>query len=592
VPLSPPMLLLLSLIGCDDAAWCTRFNFACSPPADPAHPEVVDVDGDVWSPPWDCDDNDATVYPTAPDLCDGVDNNCDGVVDEGTPGLQTWYQDQDTDGYGVGSNTIISCDAPPGYTLESGDCNDVDRRVNPGSVEVCGNHVDDNCDGEAVGCGLDRTFDLSDAWARIDQDAPGDAFGSAIAARTDQAGLLHQDLVVGDPGRAGAGAVWLLTGTSLAASTGERLVSTGYEHIFTPQVGAELGAAVAALPPDASSPFPAVVAGAPSYSGVAEGEGVVVVLQRSLVSVPTLDLVDARLTGAAPGMELGRALLGLDDVDGDGLADLLVGAPGDQGGGGSVALFLGPLSGDKELGDADTRLLGRSGQGTLGTVLAGGDLDGDGLSDLVLPSPTEGAGQVRLLFGPTSPGELDLSEVQERISGEVEGDALGTAALVAPDIDGDGVPDLVLGAPGANGSAGAVYLMVGRSRVNARAGLVQATDALARLDGVEAGDRAGSSLTAGRFASAGTQCLAVGLPGVLDSLGLQEAGAVAIIASDQAGIVSLSEVQGRLSGTSGSGVGTVLSTLEDFDGNGLDELIVGAPDLAVSQVWIFTPRTL
>jgi N-acetylneuraminic acid mutarotase len=106
---------------------------ACSQPAG-----YVMVSGD-------CNDGNATVYPNAPELCDGFDNDCDGVVDDGL-NLTTFYRDYDKDGYGTTATTKQACATPVGYVSEKGDCNDNNKAINPGAAEVC-NGIDDNCDG-------------------------------------------------------------------------------------------------------------------------------------------------------------------------------------------------------------------------------------------------------------------------------------------------------------------------------------------------------------------------------------------------------------------------------------------------------------
>ena len=88
--------------------------------------EPVDTDGDGVPDVDDCDPYDASVYPGAPELADGLDNDCDGVVDEGT---DTFDDDGD------------------GYSEDEGDCNDSNSSVNPGAVEVADNGIDDDCDG-------------------------------------------------------------------------------------------------------------------------------------------------------------------------------------------------------------------------------------------------------------------------------------------------------------------------------------------------------------------------------------------------------------------------------------------------------------
>ena len=92
----------------------------------------------------DCDDNNASINPLANESCNGMDDNCDGQVDEGFP-LQIWYLDEDLDGFGS-SMFIMSCAQPTGYVNRTGDCDDNNAAVNPDATEVC-NPLDDNCNG-------------------------------------------------------------------------------------------------------------------------------------------------------------------------------------------------------------------------------------------------------------------------------------------------------------------------------------------------------------------------------------------------------------------------------------------------------------
>ena len=81
----------------------------------------------------DCDDSNSLVYPGAPEVCNGTDDNCDGQVDEGI-GTTTYYQDADLDGYGNPDNTMFACSLPPGYVTNSSDCNDSDSVEHPGQT--------------------------------------------------------------------------------------------------------------------------------------------------------------------------------------------------------------------------------------------------------------------------------------------------------------------------------------------------------------------------------------------------------------------------------------------------------------------------
>ena len=106
----------------------------------------------------DCNDNNASVHPGATEVCDGLDNNCNGVTDEGV--TSTFYQDNDGDGYGNPSATTQACAAPAGYVANNMDCNDSNAAINPGATENCGDGIDNNCNGMTdEGCPSGPTCD-------------------------------------------------------------------------------------------------------------------------------------------------------------------------------------------------------------------------------------------------------------------------------------------------------------------------------------------------------------------------------------------------------------------------------------------------
>ena len=94
----------------------------------------------------DCDDTDDQIKPTASEVCDGEDNDCDGEVDEDDAVDATlWYEDGDGDGYGDPTSPTVACDAPTGYVADNTDCDDDDGDVNPGAAEVFDGE-DQDCD--------------------------------------------------------------------------------------------------------------------------------------------------------------------------------------------------------------------------------------------------------------------------------------------------------------------------------------------------------------------------------------------------------------------------------------------------------------
>lgn len=107
----------------------------------------------------DCADDDASRNPDAVELCNFIDDNCDGMRDEGL-NTAVLYPDADGDGYGVdsGAEPLVDCLPRAGFAGNFDDCDDVDPMRNPGAAEVC-NGVDDNCDGE-VDNGCIMTTDM------------------------------------------------------------------------------------------------------------------------------------------------------------------------------------------------------------------------------------------------------------------------------------------------------------------------------------------------------------------------------------------------------------------------------------------------
>ena len=115
----------------------------------------------------DCNDEEPQTNPNFNEVCDDIDNDCDGIVDEGMTIL--FFLDEDQDGFGNPEIYVSKCEAPEGYVINADDCDDTANLTNPDTVEIC-DDIDNDCDG-AIDEGVKKTFYL---------DFDEDGFGGDI----------------------------------------------------------------------------------------------------------------------------------------------------------------------------------------------------------------------------------------------------------------------------------------------------------------------------------------------------------------------------------------------------------------------------
>ena len=159
--------------------------------ADTAGSGAVDSDGDTHNESVDCDDSNPAVHPDAAEVCNGIDDDCDGAIDEGLPVYSSWV-DGDGDGYGdPEAPKVETCDEQ-GRVVLAADCDDADPGIHAFAAEDCNNGVDDDCDGRT------DCEDWECAWSEPEQcepapsnrDREGTTTTAAATHRIDVEGLM------------------------------------------------------------------------------------------------------------------------------------------------------------------------------------------------------------------------------------------------------------------------------------------------------------------------------------------------------------------------------------------------------------------
>jgi hypothetical protein len=149
-----------------------------------------DVDDDGFSTKEDCDDGDAAAYPGNEEICDGIDNNCDGTVDEGTAtDALTFYADGDGDGFGDVAAPTQACEKPEGYVADATDCDDDNDAAYPDNLEVC-DDADNDCDGTVD---EDDAIDAPTWYRDLDDDGVGGDTGTTLVQCDQPAGYADVD---------------------------------------------------------------------------------------------------------------------------------------------------------------------------------------------------------------------------------------------------------------------------------------------------------------------------------------------------------------------------------------------------------------
>lgn len=415
----------------------------------------------------DCDDLNAEIFPGAGERCAtvGIDDDCDGKLDgddDDWTDAEESFTDNDGDGYGEDGTGLVVCDLGERTTV-AGDCDDTEPSTHPGAIELCIDLVDNDCDSSHDEC----TAGLVTTW--IQAASPGQGFGTNIVGNFDIDGDGVLEIGLPAPYKPGA---FIVSFDQIEIAAYFDTAGSKLEY-RTPRPAGGYDFAVGTI-----GEFKSVglVAGSPSYDDSA-GWGSSLLIVEDAPSGGSFE-EDWVMSGEGTYDAVGQTIQGRD-VDGDGWTDVLVGAPYGDGGCGVAYLLYPPFG---ETGDSvddfylpnsevrATRFTGTCNGadysdnfGWAAVFVAGGGEHGSvavGAPSTLKGGDAVGSVGIWHIGSDTADVTQDLTTAKALIRGIGDYDRFGES-IASGDYDGDGVADLAVGAPYAEGDVddvGAVYL--------------------------------------------------------------------------------------------------------------------------------------
>jgi hypothetical protein len=466
---------VLGVSACDEGG-----NGSGSKPTELPAIEPVDRDEDGFFAD-DCNDANAAVFPGAAEVCNGLDDDCNQTVDDGL--MVSYYRDADGDTYGNPDDMASACSPPVGFVTDDTDCDDGERWVHPGGVEVCDlQGVDEDCNG--VANEADPNAANMRTWY-VDADEDGFGSSATVEACYEGPGLATVGTDCND------GDYQQNPGTLEICDAADKDEDCdGFSDENDPEGPA--GQPLYYVDTDGDQDGDDSDPGQYFCDGVPDGystlntdcdDAVAVINPRAPENckdftdndcngavddcgpIPdvTLDTADTRLEGSSGYAYHGYTVSSTGDMNGDGQADFATAAWYYDSGHGAVWLYDGPMAaGTYDPDDvADSVLEGTVMYGYFGYSLDGaGDVNMDGFDDVLVGTQSYNNGAGYLFLGPIV-GDISASSADATWTGESTADYAGWSVSGDFDFDADGADDYIVTAYANSSYTGAAYLIYG-----------------------------------------------------------------------------------------------------------------------------------